>query len=196
MALPKHTKLTEQEYHALEAASQIKHEFVNGEVYAMTGGSQAHNDISDNIYGLLFVALRGGRCRAHHSDMALKVEATGDTFYPDITIVCGERAFADDAPVATLLNPVTIIEVLSPSTELYDRTTKFDDYRQIPTLKDYVLVAQDQPRIDVYSRRDDDAWVLTPLDGLDAALYVPAVDVTLPLTDIYAQVDFDKDSPS
>ncbi len=191
MVLPKPTRFTEDEYYALEAASQTKHEFVNGHIYAMTGGSPSHNTISTNLVGQLFGALRGGPCRVFSTDMAIKTLETGSVFYPDVTVVCGEPVYVPPLSIAKLENPTIIFEVLSPSTAPYDRTTKFYNYAQIPSLKQYVLVEQDQPLIHVINRNDANEWdAIHPLDGIDAELTLPAVNVTLAFNDIYEQVAF------
>lgn len=191
MALPEPTRFTIDEYYALEAASNIKHEFVDGYIYAMSGGSPAHNTINSNLHGFLFGALRGKPCRVFTSDMAVKARETGNIFYPDVTVVCGERQFVPDVSIATLTNPTIIFEVLSPSTAPYDRTTKFYNYAQIPSLKQYVLVEQDQPLIHMFHRNDINEWdAMQSVEGIDAQLALPSIEVTLSFADIYEQVTF------
>ena len=124
--------------------------------------------------------------------MRLKVAATGLYAYPDLQIVCGETDLTDHDHLDTLLNPLVIIEVLSPSTERYDRGEKFRHYRQIPSLQAYVLVSQDAPLIECYQRNPDDTWTFTDAAGLDASIAIPPVDCTLPLADVYQKIDFDK----
>lgn len=183
--------MTEAEYLALDEASAFKHEFVDGEVYAMTGGSEKHSIIGANTLTALHIGLRSRPCIVYTADMRVHVATTGNYFYPDITVVCGERRFMTDAPIATLLNPALIVEVLSPSTELYDRTTKFQHYQQIPELESYILVAQDRPYIEHYMRGEDTTWIYRQAAGLDGTLHLSTLEVTLALSEIYAQIDFD-----
>lgn len=188
MALPDNTRLSESEYLALEDATDIKHEYVDGRVVAMTGASARHIDITTNLIALLRDKLRGTPCRVHQSDMRVLVEATRSYFYPDLTVVCGERRFAPETNTATLLNPTLILEVLSPSTELYDRTTKFQQYQRIPALRDVVLVSQERPRIECFSRGNAETWVLTQAEGLDSTLRLPSIDVLMKLAEVYEEV--------
>ncbi len=195
MDLPNPSRFTEAEYLKMEQAGETRHEFVDGFIYAMTGASAAHIDISTNIIALLHGTLRGGACRVSGSDMRIYVPASradrGHYFYPDITVTCGERKFGDDEVIATLLNPTVIIEVLSPSTELYDRRTKFAEYKKIATMQHYVMVAQDEARIECFTRGETpEAWIFTDAEGLEAALTLPALDVTLQLAEVYEQVTF------
>lgn len=158
-----HVEYTYEEYVALEQVSNVKHEYLDGQIYAMAGGSPEHAALAATVVGLLFGQLRGGKCRVHDSDLRVRVEATGLATYPDVTIVCGPRQRSvQDAFAVT--NPTLIVEVLSPSNELYDRGEKFDHYRQIPSLQQYVLVAQDERRVEVRTRRDD-GWAVTVVRG-------------------------------
>lgn len=194
-ALPQLARLTHAEYFALEQAGDLKHEYVDGYVYAMAGGSEAHNLITANV----LAAFHGGRppgCRVYTSDMLVHVAELDKFFYPDVVVTCGERLFLPDAPIATLLNPTLIVEVLSPSTELYDRTTKFDAYRRLESLRDYVLVTQHAPQIGVFSRSEGESWIFREATGLDAGLHLPSLALTLALTDAYTDVDFDENAAS
>ncbi|MGQ9889013.1 MAG: Uma2 family endonuclease [Aggregatilineales bacterium] len=188
-------RMTEAEYLAFERASEFRHEYFAGAVFAMTGASEAHNLIAANVLVSLRNQLRGRSCRVYIADMRVKVAATGLYTYPDLSVVCGEARFADNK-LDTLLNPAVIIEVLSPSTEAYDRGRKFQHYRQIETLREYLLIAQDSPRIERYLRRDDGAWLLTDAHGLDAALHLPAIGCALALAEVYEQVTFSPASPA
>jgi len=190
MLQPQPTTITEAEYLALDAENDIKHEFVDGVVYAMVGASAAHNDLTVTLSAILYTALKGEPCKVAQGDMRVKAGNASDYFYPDLTIVCGERDFVPDATIATLTNPIVIIEVLSPSTELYDRTLKFQRYQMIDALQDYVLVAQDKARVECFSRGDDETWVLSQADGLAASIRLPSVDLTLKLAEIYEQIEF------
>lgn len=181
-------RMTPAEYLAFDRASEIKHELINGYVYAMTGASQNHNLIVSSIIATLYRKLRTGGCRVYPSDMRVQIDA--DTYtYPDITVVCGESRLADRER-ETLLNPTLIIEVLSPSTERYDRGRKFQFYRQIDSLRTYVLIAQDSPRIEWYVRGDDGRWQFNDAAGLDAQVDLTAIGCTLALAEVYEQVTF------
>jgi Uma2 family endonuclease len=174
--------MTYAEYLAFERASSDKHEFVDGEVFAMAGGTYAHSLVGANVIGALINALRGRSCRPLTSDMRVR---TGDDVgaYPDASVVCGAPMFSDESS-DELRNPTVIIEVLSPSTEAYDRGDKFAHYQTIASLRDYVLVATSRARIEVYSREDDGAWTLrTYLAG--ASVVVPSIDVRLGVSEIY-----------
>lgn len=185
-ALPRES-WTAEEYLAFERASQEKHELVDGQVYLMTGASRRHNLIVFNLVAVLRPQLRDNSCEGYANDMRVRV--VRDFFYPDISVVCGEPQFADDE-FDTLLNPTLIIEVLSPSTEQYDRGRKFEKYRTLDSLREYVLIAQDHPHVERYVRQDD-GWLLTEVSGLDGALALATVAARLPLAEIYDRLDFD-----
>lgn len=185
-------RMTEAEYLAFERASDIRHEYLDGHVYAMTGASRAHNLISTYTAASLINQLRGRPCEVYASDMRVRVSATGLYTYPDVTVVCGNPQFADSA-LDTLLNPVLVIEVLSPSTESYDRGKKFQHYRQLESLREYVLISQDSPRIERFLRQDDGTWLLTDAAGLDASLELASVACTLALAEVYEKVTFESE---
>ena len=180
-------RLTASEYLALDRAAATRSEYYFGEVIAMAGGTVNHSLIASNIVREAGLALKGRPCRVLNSDMRTKT-ATGAYTYPDVLIVCGKPQFEDDRD-DVLLNPLVIVEVLSPSTESYDRGTKFTHYRSIPTLMSYVLVAQDQVYMECYSR-DPRGWILTDAQGIDQSLHIPGADITLALAEVYAQVEF------
>jgi Uma2 family endonuclease len=189
-AIPQTPKaMTEAEYLAFERASLLKHEYIGGEVFAMTGASEAHNLISVNLIASLKNQLRGRPCKVYPGDMRLKIEATGLYTYPDISVVCGEARFAD-AALDTLVNPTLIIEILSPSAERYDRGRKFQDYRLLASLQEYVLIAQDSPRIERFVRQGDVRWELTDVSGPDASTALTSIGCTLTLAEVYEQVTF------
>ena len=181
-------RMSEAEYLIFERASETKHEWVNGEVGAMTGASRAHNLISVNVLTVLKSVLRGQGCEIYPADMRVKVASTGLYTYPDISVVCGEAAFNDDR-LDTLLNPTVIIEILSPTTERYDRGLRFQHYRELESLQMYVLIAQDMPRIECYARTESDQWVLSDYKGLDADARLDPIGATLRLAEVYEQVD-------
>lgn len=189
MALPRQ-RMTQAEYLAFERASDVRHEYYNGETYAMAGASGQHNMIVASLIGLLYGQLRQRPCRIFPSDMRVKTPATLLYTYPDIAIICGEAPRYEDDSLDTLLNPSLIVEVLSPSTERYDRGMKFECYRSIPSLQEYLLVAQDRIHVEHYLRQDK-KWVLTDLGSPDSELTLPSIECTLRLSDIYEQVSFD-----
>ena len=189
-ALPEPSlEMTETEYLDFERHSEIKHEFLDGEVVAMTGASRAHNLIAGSTYVALYTQLRGRGCEIYQGDMRVKVQTTGLYTYPDISIVCGSPELGDEH-LDTLLNPIVIIEILSPSTERYDRGQKFQHYRELASLQEYVLVAQDSLRIERYVRQGDDVWQLTDAKGLEGRLPLTSIGCTQALADVYEQVTF------
>lgn len=191
MALPEtHQPMTEADYLAFERASELKHEFIDGELVAMSGASINHNLITMATSASLFMQTRGGSCRVFSSDMRVGIPNRGNYLYPDVVVVCGDLQRADDE-FDTLLNPTLIIEVLSPSTERRDRGQKFQNYWQLPSLQSYVLIAQDQPRLECFTRKDEREWLLTVAVGLDEALDLPSIGCTLRLAEVYEQVTFD-----
>lgn len=182
-------RYTPEEYLALERKSEFKSEYVNGRIYAMTGASREHNLIAGNVFARLHARLRGRRCEVYMSDMRVKVSQTGAYHYPDVVAVCGEPRF-EDKHVDTLLNPTVIVEVLSPSTEAYDRGEKFAHYRRLETIAEYVLVAQDKVRVEHY-RRDGEHWVLSEVSNAEGVLVLPSLECELPLREIYERVELD-----
>jgi Uma2 family endonuclease len=183
------TYLSPEDYLAIERQAEFRSEYFDGEMFAMSGASEAHNIISVNLIAELRTRLRGGGCQVFASDMRVRVTATGLYTYPDIAVVCGERLF-DDSENDTLLNPTLIIEVLSPPTEAYDRGRKFDHYASISSLQEYVLVSQDQPAVQQYERLPDGSWRYLSTSGLDASVNLASVRVSFSLTDIYEEVAF------
>jgi Uma2 family endonuclease len=145
------------DYLALEASSNVKHEFLDGQIYGMDGGTPEHAGLAAAVSGLLFAQLRNGRCRVHDADLRVRVLDTGLATYPDVTIVCGRRERDPEDPNA-VTNPTLIVEVLSKSTEEYDRGDKFEHYKRIPSLRQYVLVSHRDREIEVWTR-DADGWV-------------------------------------
>src|SRR5688500_15943172 len=163
-AVPK-PKLTVAEYLARERAAEFKSEYYRGETFAMAGASRQHNTAKENLIGELFTRLKGSPCRTFSSDQRVKVPVTGLYTYPDIVIVCGKPEY-DPLDPDTLVNPVAVIEVLSPATETYDRGAKFRQYQQLPSVQEYVLVSQNEPVVERFVRQNDGTWVLTVVTGL------------------------------
>jgi Uma2 family endonuclease len=187
-ALPKRL-LSASEYLVIERAAEFRSEFFQGEMFAMAGASREHNGVKEKIIGELYAQLRGGSCRTLSSDQRVMVDATGLYTYPDIVIRCGPGEY-DPKDRDTLLNPTAIIEILSPSTERYDRVAKFRNYRQIPSLKEYILVAQDEAICERYSLQPDGIWTYVSFIGLEEVLVLTSVTASVPLAEIYAGVEF------
>ena len=182
-------KFTLEEYIAIEEASEIKHEFRDGKILAMAGAAPDHVGIVSDLTYLIRSQLRGNQCRVYAADLRVCVTPEGRYSYPDLVVVCGTPVFDDTKPQA-LINPTLIIEVLSDSTAAYDRGDKFHDYRQVPTLTDYVLVAQDRAYIEHYQRQgESELWLYQAAEGLDATLLISGLNLSLPLVDVYAQAD-------
>ncbi|HEY0153765.1 MAG TPA: Uma2 family endonuclease [Longimicrobium sp.] len=180
-------RFTPQEYLARERASRdSKCEYVNGRIYAMGGASLSHSQIASNVVGELTSQMRGGPCRTVFNDMRVKVPRTEMYTYPDVVVFCGEPMLEDDH-FDTLLNPTVIIEVLSPSTERYDRGDKWAHFRQLETLQTYVLVSQDEMRVETFTRRGDE-WIYSEASGAEGVLDLPAVGCSVPLNAIYEHV--------
>jgi Uma2 family endonuclease len=180
--------MTPEEYLVAERAAAYKSEYVDSKVRAMSGASEEHNLIAVNVVAALHAQLRTGPCKVYPSDMRVKVSATGSYVYPDVTVVCGGAQFEDDK-FDTLLNPTVIVEILSPSTEGYDRGKKFAHYRKLASLMEYVVIAQDAHHVEHYVRRPDDRWMLSEIDGEDGVIELPSVDCRLSLADVYEKVD-------
>ncbi len=176
------------EYLAFERESEVKHEYLDGEIFAMSGASRKHNRISWNVVEALGPQLRKSGCEGFVSDMRVWIPATEMFTYPDVVVVCEEPQFYEGEAPETLLNPTLIVEVLSPSTEDYDRGRKFAHYRSIPDLQVYLLVAQDQAHVERFERQESGLWVLYETDDVDQTLELPAVGASLALADVYYRV--------
>ena len=155
----------------------------------MAGGTPQHSLIATNLAREFGNRLKSGDCVPYNADLRIKIEATGLCTYPDLSVICGSLQFAtgtDD----TVLNPTLLVEVLSDSTEGYDRGKKFEHYRQIPTLQEYLLVSQKEPRIEQFIRQADGRWLLNEAAGLEATLELPSLRISLPLAEVFAKVKF------
>jgi Uma2 family endonuclease len=170
------------EYLAIDASSDIKHEYIGGIVHAMSGGSPEHARLAMAIGGELTAQLRGRRCAVYSSDLRVRVRATGLTTYPDVTVVCGNLEL-DPEDAHTVTNPAVIIEVTSPSTESYDRETKYAHYRRIESLRTYVIVSQEERLVEVFTRNTDDSWTLRDIREGEARL--AEIDCVLNVDAIY-----------
>ena len=181
-------RMAPQEYLAWERRQEARHEYVNGVIHAMTGASRRHNVIRGNAAASLHHQMRGKHYEAYVGQMRIKHPEAGSYTYPDIVAACGEPRF-EDAQVDTLLDPVLIIEVLSESTEAYDRGAKFMHDRNLASLRDYLLVAQHEYRVEHYARQDGNRWLLSEYVGLDDSVGLNSIDGALILRDIYERVE-------
>ena len=197
MAVPAFkTKITPQEYYIRERAAETKSDYFAGEVFAMAGGSTRHSLICINLYSELRTQLKGKRCGAYDSNQRLKSRHTGLRCYPDATVYCGPLDYDnDDDQTETATNPTIVFEVLSKSTEAYDRGIKAESYRGIETLRAYVLISQDRPHVEIQERLDDGTWRLSWASGMEGVMELPAIGVSVPLTELYDRVEFSEETP-
>ncbi|HEX7530117.1 MAG TPA: Uma2 family endonuclease [Pyrinomonadaceae bacterium] len=183
--------VTPEEYLALERKAEYKSEYLHGEIFAMSGASRKHNLVAGNIVAELNRQLRGKPCEVYPSDMRVKVTATGLYTYPDVVVVCGEPKFEDEY-VDTLLNPTLLVEVLSQSTERYDRIAKSSYYRTLDSLAEHLLVAQDEVRLEQYVKQANGQWLLFECSSLDKVVELPSISCSLALHDVYDKVSLEK----
>jgi Uma2 family endonuclease len=183
------THVTPDEYLAAERLSEYRSEYLDGGVYPMTGASANHVQIVFNIGAELVVQLRGRPCRIYGVDLKVRLPDSRKFFYPDVVAVWGELQYHDDRH-DIVLNPDLVIEVLSPSTETFDRGAKFEAYRTIESLKEYVLVSQKKPLIEQYVRGEGGEWTFKAVEGLESSLALPSIECTLNLSAVYDKVDF------
>src|SRR5438270_9398553 len=181
------TQLTPEEYLAVERRAEYKSEYIDGEMVAMTGASRRHNLIATNITREIGQQLKGRPCEGYASDMRVRVPSTRLYTYPDVVVVCGEPRFEDDY-VDTLLNPTLLVEVLSESTELYDRGKKFGFYRMIESLAEYLLVAQDECRVEQYVKQPDGRWLLSDYRSPEDVVELGSIQCKLALSEVYDKV--------
>jgi Uma2 family endonuclease len=182
-SLPQHY-LTPEEYLAIERNAEYKSEYIDGVMYAMAGGSERHNIIVANLIISIGLQLRGRLCRVYPSDLKVKVPNSSRFFYPDVSVVCGETEFVDDHK-DIIQNPVLIAEVLSDSTAGFDRGKKFISYQQIASLKEFILVAQDEILVEKYSRQADESWVYTKVTDKEGVLPLQSIECKAAIMDIY-----------
>ncbi len=186
IAEPHFTYMTPQEYLEWETTQDLKHEYIDGEVLAMTGGTIPHNLVAGNLYALLKSHLRGKGCRVLIADVKVQISAAGPYCYPDVMVSCDER---DRNAVKLIQHPCLIVEVLSPSTEAYDRGEKFRRYRQLPTLQDYVLIDSTQISVDRFSRLSNHRWELQSY-GQGEMLHLPSIHWQGEIELLYEEVSF------
>lgn len=182
--------VTPAEYLALERKAEYKSEYLHGEIFAMTGASRKHNLIAVNTASSLNQQLRGRPCEVYVSGMRVKVAASGLFTYPDV-VVCGQPQFEDDY-LDTLLNPTVLFEIISKSTERYDRIAKSDYYRTLKSLTEHLLVAQDEVHAEHYVKQGNGQWSLSDLRSIDASIELESIGCSLALRDVYDKVSLDK----
>lgn len=183
---------TAEEYLALEEKAEYRSEYHQGDIFAMAGGTDNHNIIVGNMTGVMGSALRPKDCVVRMLDMRLWIKAKNLFTYPDIFVVCGKREFYKNRK-DTITNPILIVEVLSDSTEDYDRRQKFQFYQSIPSLREYIMIDQYKIHIEQYSLNDGGKWILGGCDGVDDVLRCTSVDFQIPLREIYDQVEFENE---
>lgn len=184
------TYTTPEEYLAFERKAENRNEYVNGEIFALAGASRKHNLIVWNISGELKQQLKGKFCEAYASEMRVKASAARSYGYPDVVVVCGEPQFEDDF-FDTLLNPTMVVEVLSKSTESYNRLAKAAYYRTIESLAEYLLVAQDEYRVEQYVKQADGRWLLSDVRSLENMVELKSINCSLALVDLYDRISID-----
>ena len=187
MSAPVQPRLTPEEYLKLERQSDFRNEYFEGKMFAMSGGTPNHAFITANLAGELYNALKKTDCRVASSDLRIRVSPDGLYTYPDISVVCGQAEFSG-SEADTLANPALVIEVLSPTTEAYDRGFKAVQYRKIISLQEYVFVSQNEARVEVFRRQHNGTWLLSESAGMSAACRFDSVNCDVALADIYAEI--------
>jgi Uma2 family endonuclease len=180
-------RFTPEQYLALERQAEYKSEFLDGEIFAMAGASREHNLIAGNVFASLHGQLRGRPSETYPNDMRIKVTATGLRTYPDVVVVCGEPQFEDENG-DTLLNPTLLVEVLSRTTEAYDRGEKFAHYRLLESLVEYVLIAQNRCQVERLTRQPDGQWLLSEARDLGGSIALTSIGSQLALAEVYGRV--------
>ena len=181
--------ISPEEYLRFEREAEERHEYDNGRISAMAGESLNHNRVYVSLAAIVSKQLKGRLSEAFSPNMKIGISAAGKFCYPDLSVVCGKPLFHDDKQ-DVLTNPKVIIEVLSPSTEKYDRSGKFQAYQQIESLTDYLLISQDKPLVEHFQRQSGGQWLYTAHRGLVAVVQVPSIECQLPLSEIYDRVEF------
>jgi len=193
--LPVHA-LSPAEYLLIEREADYKSEYLGGEMFAMAGATALHNLISANVLCELCIGLKGKVCAPYAGDLRIHTPSTGLYTYPDVSVICGPPEFtpADDR-LETVTNPTLLVEVLSDSTEAYDRGMKFEHYRSLPSLAEYVLISQKSALVEVFLRQPDGTWRLTPVNGLGASAPLASLGLELRLAEVYDRVEFPASVP-
>jgi len=187
MASNPKTLLSEEEYLAIERQAEFRSEYLAGEMFAMAGASRRHNRVVTNLVATLDNQLRARPCNVYSNDMRVKVQGTGLFTYPDVVVTCGEERFADGEN-DVLLNPLVIVEVLSDSTEAYDRGKKFESYQSIEALIEYILVSQNSQRVEQFVRQGGKNWIYSESHEPGETVKIQSIECELKLEDIYLKV--------
>ncbi len=191
MLLKEENKISPEEYLVSERKSEIRNEYFDGEIFAMAGASREHNQIASNIVRILGNQLLEKPCSVFSSDMKVKIKEIGKYTYPDIVVVCEKEEFENENN-DVLLNPVVIIEILSDSTEAYDRGDKFAHYQRLDSFVEYILISQYFWRVEKFTRQDDGTWIYSKYETDGNIVKIEAVNCELPVSEIYRKVNLDK----
>jgi len=191
MSIQPKTRLTPEQYLEIERQAEYKSEYFNGEIFAFAGATENHVVIVGNISAAFHTQLRKKECKVYTNDMRVKVDITRLYTYPDVVVVCDKPKFEDDAH-DTLLNPTVLIEVLSPSTEDYDRGAKFEHYRTIRSLSDYILVAQHKIHVERYVRQSDRSWLFSEFKSANDKFQIQSIGCELSVAEIYEKIEFEE----
>jgi Uma2 family endonuclease len=191
--LPK-PHFTPEQYLEIDEAAEFKREYYRGEMFAMSGATYAHNVITANTVHQIMNQLAKRPCSVCPSDMRVHTPRTGLYTYPDAVVICGEPKFLDQRET-TLLNPTIIIEVLSPSTEAYDRGRKFEHYKSVDSVREYLLIDSERISVTLYRRKSESEWLLITENSLDGTVALESVDCRLALRDLYEKVEFPAENP-
>lgn len=183
--------LSPSEYLAFERDSQERHEYYFGEIFNMSGASRNHNRIAQNLSAEFYLKLKKRPCNPYQSDLRVRIPSKSIYTYPDVLVVCGKEEFEDNA-FDTLLNPTLIVEVLSASTENYDRSKKFEYYQQIPSLKEYILISQEKYLVEQFIKQADKKWIYQIYNDLVESILFPSLAIEIPLADIYYDIVLDE----
>lgn len=193
-ALPKKKYISPEEYLAAERKSLERHEYFDGEIFLMAGSSNKHNLITSNVIISLGSQLKKRDCRVYPPDMRVYIPKTGLYTYPDVLVVCGKPEFLPDAHLDTLTNPILIVEVLSSSTEDYDKGAKFDNYRSLESLREYLLISQDAKKAVRYTKQTNGSWILMDFIGDKTHIELASIECSLTMENIFDKVDFEDES--
>jgi Uma2 family endonuclease len=185
--------MTEEEYLVFEEMSQDKHEYANGYIYAMSGGTSNHSAIASSTLGALIAQLRGSGCRVYNSDLKIHIATTTSYRYPDVSVICGDPVYARGRK-DLVTNPVLLVEVLSSSTAIIDLHQKLEEYLKIESLHAYLIISQDEAKIARYMKDDSGRWMYDYVMGLEAEIALPSLNCTLALSDVYEQVIWDEEN--
>jgi Uma2 family endonuclease len=189
-------RMSEQEYLRMEETAKTKHEYRNGRIIDMAGGTVDHAGIGSSILAELAIRLKGKPCRAYGSDLRVRINESGHYCYPDVTVVCGPVEFAWPDRRTTIVNPKLVIEVTSPSSEADDRGDKFNDYRRVESVEEYALVSQTRAQVETFYRQGDGIWAIGPtVSGLNQSVKFRSIGVEIPLADIYAGIEIPPKPP-